>query len=219
MLTTIVNSGYGFGPMLWSPMSEIPSIGRRGIYFWTMLLYVLLQLPTGFAVNMPMFLVFRVITGFFGSPALATGGGTITDMYDASQSAYGICILGFFGVCGPVFGPIIGGFLAPVKGWRWTIWVSRRLGLPVIPQTESGLELLFADDRAQLLSIERRRDKPRLADMPRLYSPGRCMARKLRGCDTILRTPGNERIQYTLPSSQESSIHHRRHSLSKSVGS
>lgn len=113
-------------------MSEIPRIGRRSIYFWTMLLYVLLQLPTGFAVDMPMFLIFRVITGFFGSPALATGGGTITDMYSPSQSAYGICILGFFGVCGPVFGPIIGGFLAPVKGWRWTIWVVAWLGVFVV---------------------------------------------------------------------------------------
>lgn len=114
--------------MLWSPLSEIPKFGRRNIYVWTMLIFVLFQLPTGFAVDMPMFLVFRVLTGFFGSPALATGGGTITDMYNPAESAYGICILGFFGVCGPVFGPIIGGFLAPVKGWRWTIWVVAWLG-------------------------------------------------------------------------------------------
>lgn len=118
--------------MLWSPLSEMPKIGRRSIYFWTLLIFVLLQLPTGFAADMPMFLIFRVLTGFFGSPALATGGGTITDMYDSAGSAYGICILGFFGVCGPVFGPIVGGFLAPVKGWRWTIWVVAWLGTLVL---------------------------------------------------------------------------------------
>ena len=129
---TNVYSGYGLGPMLWSPLSEIPQIGRRGIYFWTILVYILLQLPTGFAVDMPMFLVFRILTGFFGSPALATGGGTITDMYDQASSAYGLCILGFFGVCGPVFGPIVGGFLAPVKGWRWTIWVVTWLSTLVL---------------------------------------------------------------------------------------
>lgn len=60
-------------------MSEIPRLGRGGIYFWTLLAFVLLQLPTGFAVNMPMFLVFRLLTGFFGSPCLATGGATIAD--------------------------------------------------------------------------------------------------------------------------------------------
>lgn len=108
--------------MLLSPLSEMPTIGRSGIYFWTFLFFVLLQLPTGYAVNMPMFLVFRYITGFLGSPALATGGATISDMYDPARVAYGICIWGSFGICGPVFGPLLGGFVAPAKGWRWTIW-------------------------------------------------------------------------------------------------
>ncbi|KAI6091792.1 benomyl/methotrexate resistance protein [Hypoxylon rubiginosum] len=115
--------GYGLGPMLWSPMSEIPQLGRSPLYFWTFLAFILLQLPTGFAVNMPMFLVFRVLTGFLGSPPLATGGATIIDMYDAGRASYGICILSSFGVLGPVFGPIIGGFAAPAEGWRWTIWI------------------------------------------------------------------------------------------------
>lgn len=110
--------------VLWSPMSEIPKIGRRTIYFWTLLVFILLQLPIGYAVNMPMFLVFRALTGLFGSPALATGGGPITDLYNQAQSAYG--------VCGTVFGPIIGGFLTPVKGWRWAIWVVTWLGAFVL---------------------------------------------------------------------------------------
>ena len=104
-------------------MSEIPKLGRRGIYFWTLFAFVLLQLPVGFAVNMPMFLIFRVLSGFAGSPFLATGGATISDMYEPARVAYGICIWGFFGIGGPVFGPVIGGFVAPAKGWRWTIWV------------------------------------------------------------------------------------------------
>jgi DHA1 family multidrug resistance protein-like MFS transporter len=104
-------------------MSEIPKLGRGGIYFWTLLAFTLLQLPTGFAVNMPMFLVFRWITGFIGSPSLATGGATIGDIYDPARAAYGICIWASFGVCGPVFGPLLGGFAAPAKGWHWTIWI------------------------------------------------------------------------------------------------
>ncbi|KAF4633192.1 hypothetical protein G7Y89_g4921 [Cudoniella acicularis] len=70
-----------------------------------------------------MFLTFRLLTGFLGSPSLATGGATISDIHAPSHVAYGICIWGSFGVCGPVFGPIIGGFVAPVKGWQWTIWI------------------------------------------------------------------------------------------------
>lgn len=104
-------------------MSEMPQLGRSGIYLWTLFVFVLLQLPTGFAVNIAMFLVFRLISGFVGSPALATGGATITDVYGPARAAFGICIWASAGVCGPVFGPLIGGFVAPVKCWAWTIWI------------------------------------------------------------------------------------------------
>ncbi|OTA54747.1 MFS general substrate transporter [Hypoxylon sp. EC38] len=115
--------GYGTGPMLWSPMSEMPKLGRSGIFFWTLLGFILLQLVVGFAPNMAVFLVFRYLTGFLGGPCLSTGGGTISDIFHPTVVVLMLCIWSSAGVCGPVFGPIIGGFLAPAKGWRWTIWV------------------------------------------------------------------------------------------------
>ncbi|KAH8805404.1 major facilitator superfamily domain-containing protein [Xylogone sp. PMI_703] len=114
--------GYGLGPMLFSPMSEMPAMGRSRIYFWTLLAFVLLQLPTGYATNVPMLLVFRFLTGFFGGPVLATGGATIIDIYRPAEVPYWIGIFGACGVLGPVFGPLVGGFASQAKGWRWTIW-------------------------------------------------------------------------------------------------
>ncbi|KAJ6515577.1 major facilitator superfamily domain-containing protein [Mycena sanguinolenta] len=115
--------GYGLGPMVWSPLSEMPRLGRTNIFFFTLLAFVVFQLAVGFAPNMPVFLFFRWLTGFFGSPCLSTVGGVITDMYSPMQVPFLLCIWASAGVMGPVFGPIIGGFLAPSKGWRWTIWV------------------------------------------------------------------------------------------------
>jgi DHA1 family multidrug resistance protein-like MFS transporter len=109
--------------MLWSPLSEMPKLGRSPIFFWTLFAFILFQLPVGFAPNVAVFLVFRWVTGFCGSPCLATGGGTMTDIYHPLTVPYMLCIWSSAGVLGPVFGPIIGGFLAPAKGWRWTIWV------------------------------------------------------------------------------------------------
>ena len=59
---------------------------------------------------------------FSAARSQATCGTTIADMYDTARVAYGICIWGSFGVCGPVFGPLIGRFVGPAKGFRWTIW-------------------------------------------------------------------------------------------------
>jgi MFS transporter, DHA1 family, multidrug resistance protein len=137
--------------MLWSPMSEMPQLGRSGIFFWTILAFVLLQLPIGFATNMPMFLVFRVLAGFCGSPSLATGGGTIADIYDPAAAAYAICIWSSAGICGPVFGPILGGYIAPVKGWRWTIWTYTWMCSLVL----ITLFFLFPETSAEKILYER----------------------------------------------------------------
>jgi len=103
-------------------MSEIPTIGRSRIYFWSLLAFVLLQVPTGYATKMPMLLVFRFLSGFFGGPVLATGGATIIDMYPPIEVPYWIGVFGACGVLGPVLGPLVGGFAAQAEEWRWTIW-------------------------------------------------------------------------------------------------
>lgn len=103
-------------------MSEIPYFGRNPVYFGTLVVFVIFQVPTALAVNFGMLLAFRFLTGFFGSPVLATGGATIGDMYAPNKRAYGISVWGIAAVCGPTMGPLVGGFAAQARGWTWTIW-------------------------------------------------------------------------------------------------
>ncbi|PVI02030.1 MFS general substrate transporter [Periconia macrospinosa] len=119
---TLYVAGYGLGPMVFAPMSEVPYIGRTPIYIGTLLVFVLFQIPTALASNFGMLLAFRFLTGLFGSPALATGGATIADMYRPQKQAYGLAIWGIGAVCGPVLGPLVGGFAVQAEGWTWTIW-------------------------------------------------------------------------------------------------
>lgn len=69
---TLFVAGYGLGPLIWSPMSEVPQIGRNPVYIATLIIFVCLQVPTALAKNLGTLLAFRFLTGFFGSPALAT---------------------------------------------------------------------------------------------------------------------------------------------------
>lgn len=80
------------------------------------------QIPTALASNFGILLAFRFLTGLFGSLALATGGATIADMYTSRKQAYGLAIWGISAVCGPVLGPLVGGFAAQAEGWTWTFW-------------------------------------------------------------------------------------------------
>lgn len=123
-------AGYGLGPMLWSPMSEIPQVGRNPIYLGTLVVFVALQPAVALASNFGMLLAFRFITGFFGSPVLATGGASLADIWSPAKRAYAMSIWGVAAICGPTLGPLIGGFAVQYGGtngvikapWSWPIW-------------------------------------------------------------------------------------------------
>ena len=110
------------GPMVWAPLSEVPQIGRMPIYIFTLAVFALLQIPTALATNYGMLMAFRFLTGFFGSPILATGGATVADMYVPKKRAYGMTLWGVFAASAPSLGPLLGSFSAYFEGWRWTMW-------------------------------------------------------------------------------------------------
>jgi DHA1 family multidrug resistance protein-like MFS transporter len=69
--------GYGLGPLILSPMSEIPAFGRNVPYVVTFAIYVILTVPTSLVDNLGGLLVLRFLLGFFGSPCLANGGASM----------------------------------------------------------------------------------------------------------------------------------------------
>lgn len=103
-------------------MSEIPQIGRNPVYIGTLLVFVLFQIPTALSVNFGMLLAFRFLTGFIGSPSLATGGASIGDMYSPAKRTYGLAVWGVGAVSGPTLGPLVSGFAVMAEGWTWAIW-------------------------------------------------------------------------------------------------
>ncbi|RDH15376.1 MFS general substrate transporter [Aspergillus niger ATCC 13496] len=108
-----VSEQIGVSPMVWSPLSELPNIGRSPIYILTLVVFVFFQFAIIYAKNFGMLLVFRFLTGFIGSPCLATGAVSMSDIWKAQARDYMIGIWGCFAVAAPVLGPLVGGFAAP----------------------------------------------------------------------------------------------------------
>ncbi|WPH04223.1 Hypothetical protein R9X50_00711200 [Acrodontium crateriforme] len=161
---TLFILGYGLGPMIWSPMSEVPFIGRGPVYIGTLALFVALQGAVVTSRSFGALMVLRFLTGFVGSPVFATGGATCTDMYKPSKRAYAISVWGISAVCGPAIGPIVGGYVTqygPLDGttfkspWQWSmytlLWLSALCFISLfflLPETSSS-NILFR--RAQRL--------------------------------------------------------------------
>lgn len=114
---------YGLGPMILVPMQELPSLGRTPVYIGSLFLFGLFTLTSAVAQNMATVLVGRALAGFFGSPALSTGGATLADMWPKKKLAYVVGAWSMGAVLGPILAPTIGGYSAMYLGWRWPLWL------------------------------------------------------------------------------------------------
>lgn len=151
--------GYGIGPLLFSPLSEVPVVGRNPPYIYTFGLFVILLVPAALAKNVASFMVLRFLTGFFGSPCLATGGGSLADMFSLLKLPYVLSAWAFSATAGPALGPLLSGFSVVVKGWRWSMWELLWLAGPVwvlmflfLPETSADNILLRRAQRLRRLT-------------------------------------------------------------------
>jgi DHA1 family multidrug resistance protein-like MFS transporter len=150
---------YGIGPLLFSPLSEIPIIGRNPPYIISYAIFVILLVPTALVDNFAGLIVLRFLQGFFGSPCLATGGATLQDVYSLIKLPYVLSLWAFAATCGPALGPIISGFSVAAKNWRWSLWEMLWMNGPIflvlfffLPETSSANILLRRAQRLRRLT-------------------------------------------------------------------
>lgn len=152
-------AGYGLGPLLFSPISEIPLFGRNLPYVVTFGLFVILAIPTALVDNYPGLLVLRFLTGFMGSPCLATGGASMGDIFPFIKLPYGLTVWVAAAFFAPAAGPLISGFATPVLGPHWPFWEILIMSGPVfviwfftIPETSADNILLRRAQRIRKLT-------------------------------------------------------------------
>ncbi|KIW27191.1 uncharacterized protein PV07_06953 [Cladophialophora immunda] len=151
--------GYGIGPLIFSPLSEIPIIGRNPPYMITLGIFVIISIPTAVVNSFPALVVLRFLQGFFGSPCLATGGASIGDIFSLLKLPYFLTGWAAFATAGPALGPIISGFSVPATNWHWSLWEIVWLAAPVyvsllflLPETSSSNILLRRAARLRKLT-------------------------------------------------------------------
>lgn len=179
---------YGIGPLIFSPLSEIPKIGRNPPYMISYAIFVVLLVPSSLVNSFPGLIVLRFLQGFFGSPCLATGGASLQDLYGLIKLPYVISLWAFAATCGPALGPIISGFSVTAMNWHWSQWEMLWMNGPVflslfffLPETSSPnillrraarLRKLTGDDRLKSQSeIDQAKMTPREVAVEALWRP------------------------------------------------
>ena len=116
--------------------------GRKWLYMGGYALFTAASLMCGFAGNLNLLILFRLLQGVGGA---LLGANSITILVKASGPARRGRAMGLFAAAqavGVSAGPVVGGLLLGTLGWRWVFWVSVPFGLAgvivgwfVLPQT------------------------------------------------------------------------------------
>ncbi|PQE03207.1 putative benomyl methotrexate resistance protein [Rutstroemia sp. NJR-2017a BBW] len=116
--------GFGFGALFAGPISE--TIGRNPVYIVTLLIYMIWIMASALAPNLGAQLVFRFLAGFFGSTPLTCAGGSISDLWNPMERVFAFPVFANAAFMGPIFGPVVGGFVgqSSLVSWRWCEWIT-----------------------------------------------------------------------------------------------
>lgn len=121
MTTGMYLIGLGVGALFAGTISE--TFGRNVIYLTTFIIFMIFIMAKALAPNYGSAIVFRFLSGFFGSTPLTAAGGTIADMWSPLQMIYVVPVGAMTAYAGPIVGPILGAYL-PNIGFRWSDWLS-----------------------------------------------------------------------------------------------
>jgi multidrug resistance protein len=119
---TLFVVGFGVGPMVFAPLSEI--YGRRPVYGVTLALAVIFTIPGAVAQNIGTLLVTRFIAGVAFSAPMSLVGGTLVDLWKNEERGVPMAAFSAAPFIGPGVGPLVGGYLSEAGGWRWLYWIQ-----------------------------------------------------------------------------------------------
>jgi hypothetical protein len=143
--TALLLFGFGLGPMLWAPLSELR--GRKQVVLGPMAIAAMFAMGSGAAKDIQTLLITRFFTGFFSSAPMCITGGVLKDMWLPRVRGVALVGYGLSVLVGPLLGPLVGGAIVQsALGWRWTQYVSSRSISLSIP-AEFHPDHLYMDDR------------------------------------------------------------------------
>ncbi|KAI1379592.1 MFS general substrate transporter [Hypoxylon crocopeplum] len=130
-LVSVYILGFAFGPLLIAPLSEI--LGRRPLYIYGNILFVLFTVGTALSNGIGMLMAFRLLMGLAGSVPLTIGSGSIADVMPVEKRGRAMSAWALGPLLGPCIGPIAGGYLIQAAGWRWVYWLIVILSGILVP--------------------------------------------------------------------------------------
>src|SRR4051795_5439630 len=131
-LTTIqwVATGYTLALATVIPLTgwAADRFGTKRLYMTSIALFVCGSVLSGLAWSAGSLIAFRVLQGFGGGMLMPAGMTILTRAAGPNRVGRVMAVIGVPMMLGPIFGPVLGGWLVDSASWRWIFFINVPIG-------------------------------------------------------------------------------------------
>src|ERR1700716_2189566 len=104
-------------------------MGPKRFYMSCVALFTISSFLCGFAPNLPMLIVFRILQGAGGGGLQPSEQAILADTFPPAKRGMAFAVYGVAVVMAPAIGPTLGGWITDNFSWRWIFFVNIPVGI------------------------------------------------------------------------------------------
>lgn len=107
-------------------------IGRKRLYLISVAGFTACSVFCAIATTLEAEVLFRAIQGAIGAPIIPLSQAIVMDTYPKEKHGSALSLWGLSLTVGPVFGPIVGGYVTEMYSWPWVFLFNLPIGVLVV---------------------------------------------------------------------------------------
>lgn len=104
-------------------------VGRKRFYMGCVALFTISSFLCGFAPNLPLLIIFRILQGAGGGGLQPSEQAILADTFPPAKRGMAFAVYGIAVVSAPAIGPTLGGWITDNFSWRWIFFVNIPVGI------------------------------------------------------------------------------------------
>jgi MFS transporter, DHA2 family, multidrug resistance protein len=104
-------------------------VGRKRFYMLCVATFTIFSILCGFAQNLPMLIIFRVLQGLGGGGMAPSEQAILADTFTPQQRGQAFALYGVAVIVAPTIGPTLGGWITDSFSWHWIFFINGPIGI------------------------------------------------------------------------------------------